>query len=63
MNYIKIDDNRIINEKQIRWVKKIDECLKICTKSSGCGPSEMHTLCKINNEESYLKLNAHFVSN
>ena len=25
--YIKTDDNTILNEKCIRWVKKISECL------------------------------------
>ena len=25
-NYIKVDDNRVVNEKYIRWVKKMDEC-------------------------------------
>jgi hypothetical protein len=61
MNYIKVDDNKIINEKHIKWVKKIDECLRICTKSDGCVKRQTHALCKVNNEESYLKLNAHFV--
>jgi len=60
--YIKTDGNKIINEKYIRWVKKIDECLEVCTKSIGCGGSgDTHKICKINNLDSYNKLNKHFI--
>jgi hypothetical protein len=60
--YIKADGNKIINEKCIRWVKKIDECLLVCTKSNGCGgDGDTNKICKINNSESYNKLNKHFV--
>ena len=34
--YIKTDDNKIINEKCIRWVKKMGDCLEVCTKMDGC---------------------------
>jgi len=59
--YIKTDGNKIINEKCIRWVKKIDECLVICTKSIGCGGGDTHKICKINNSDTYNKLNKHFI--
>ena len=60
--YIKTDNNKIINEKYIRWVQKINECLEVCTKSIGChGQSgDTHKICKINNLDSYNKLNKHF---
>uniref|UniRef100_A0A6C0HYF3 Uncharacterized protein n=1 Tax=viral metagenome TaxID=1070528 RepID=A0A6C0HYF3_9ZZZZ len=61
--YIKTDDNKIINEQAIKWVKKIDECLYICTKSIGCFEQDTHKLCKINNPESYDKLNKYFSEN
>lgn len=63
-SYIKTDDNEIINEKCIKWVKKMDDCLKVCTKSSGCKSTleDTHKICKINNPESYDKLNKHFTS-
>lgn len=61
VRYIRTDNNKIINERCIRWVKKIDDCLEICTKNTGCSaPSTTHTLCKINNYDSYTELNAHF---
>lgn len=58
--YIKVDGNKVINEKCIKWIKKMDECLSVCTKSNGCYMRDTHTICKINNEDSYNKLNKHF---
>jgi len=59
--YLKTDDNKIINEKYIRWVRKISECLEVCTKSIGCGGiGDIHKICKLNNLDSYDKLNKHF---
>ena len=63
-NYIKTDDNKIINESWIRWVKKLGDCLEVCTKNGGCSVEprykDTHTICKLNNLNSYNKLNAHF---
>ena len=56
--YIKTDDNKIINEQAIKWVKKIDECLHICTKSMGCFDEDTHKLCKIIGLE-YETINLH----
>ena len=60
--YIKTDDNKIINEKCIKWVKKMSECLEVCTKSTGCNiiNGDTHKVCKLNNLNSYSKLNKHF---
>ncbi len=60
--YIKTDDNKIINEQHIRWVKKLNECLEVCTKSIGCNvdSKDTHKICKLNNLNSYNKLNKHF---
>jgi len=60
--YLKTDDNRIINETCIRWVKKIDDCLEVCIKSSGCNILRGDTvkICKLHTPESYNKLNKHF---
>lgn len=61
-NWCKTDNNRIINEKYIRWVKKMNECLEVCMKSTGCNINDgtTHKICKINNPDSYNKLNKHF---
>ena len=59
--YIKTDDNKIVNEKAIKWVKKMDECLHICTKFVGCSIGDTHKLCKINHPTSYHYLNKHFM--
>jgi hypothetical protein len=59
--YIKTDDNKIINEKQIRWIKKMNDCLEVCTKSHGCFVNvDTHRICKTNNQNSYDKLNIFF---
>ena len=61
-NYIKTDDNKILNERCIRWVKKMDECLEVCTKSDGCRTdNNTHKICKLNNPNSYEKLNRFFI--
>lgn len=61
VSFIKADDNKVINEKYIKWIKKMDECLEICTKSTGCGlaltTGDTHKICKLNNPDSYNKLN------
>lgn len=60
-SFLKTDDNRIINEKCIRWVKKMSDCLEVCTRSNGCLVNEStHRICKVNNPHSYNKLNRFF---
>ena len=62
-SYIKTDNNVLINEKAIKWVKKMHDCLEVCTKSNGCNITKghgTHRICKVNNPESYEKLNKHF---
>jgi hypothetical protein len=59
--YFKTDDNRIINENSIRWVKKMNDCLQVCTKAQGCYmDGDTHKICKLNSPDSYNKLNKHF---
>jgi hypothetical protein len=62
--YFKTDDNRIINENCVRWVKKMSDCLEVCIKQSGCAllcdNGDTHKICKLNNPDSYSKLNKHF---
>ena len=61
VSYIKADNNKIINERAILWVRKLDRCLAICTKSIGCdGIHDTHRICKSKNPDSYNKLNKHF---
>jgi len=60
--YLKTDDNIIVNEKCIRWVKKMDDCLEVCTKKNGCLLilGDIYRICKLTNGDSYHKLNKHF---
>ena len=62
VTYLKADNNKIINERAIKWVKKIDECLILCTRSQGCSDKgdDTHRICKQNNYNSYMKLNKQF---
>lgn len=64
-SYIRADGNKIINEKCIRWVVKMDECLEICAKPNGCyidkKSKDTITLCRINNPNSYDKFNKWFL--
>jgi len=32
--YLKTDNNTIINETSIIWVKKMNDCLEVCAKST-----------------------------
>ena len=62
-DYFKTDNNMIINENCIRWVKKMNHCLEVCIKKSGCSLQsyeDTHKICKLNNPDSYNKLNEHF---
>lgn len=55
-SFIKTDNNYFINEQSIVWVKKMNECLKVTTvhTDSMCN---IHKICKLNNPNSYNKLN------
>jgi hypothetical protein len=59
-SYIKTDDNKVLNEKYIRWIRKMNECLEVCTKSDGCNSINTHKICKMNSLDSYNKLNKYF---
>jgi hypothetical protein len=59
--YFKTDDNKVINEKHIRWIKKINNCIEVCTKSIGCDVGkDTHRICKLYTPDSYDKLNSLF---
>ena len=60
--FIKTDNNKIINETCIVWVQKLGDCLAVCTKSTGCHVqnNDTHPICKLNNLDSYNKLNQYF---
>ncbi len=59
-NFIRVDNNKVINKKCIRWIKKIDDCLELCLKPEGCHSYDTYKICKINNLNSYEKLNKYF---
>lgn len=59
--FLKADNNIVINEASIRWVKKMNECLEVCSKQDGClAGGNTHKVCKENSPISYNKLNKYF---
>lgn len=57
-SYIKTDKNKFINEKSIIWVKKMNDCLEVCTRRRGCNVLEPpDKICKSISQDSYDKLN------
>jgi len=58
--FIKADNNVLVNKKSIKWMKKMDECILICAKSTGCSYIDAHKVCKLNNTVSYDLLNKQF---
>ena len=60
-HFIKADDNTLINEKAIVWIKKMDDCLEVCSKINGCQLEQnTHKICKFNTPDSYNRLNVLF---
>lgn len=60
VEFIKIDGDKILEANSIKWVKRINECMEICIKGDGCYVGDTHKLCKVNNPESYERLEKHF---
>jgi hypothetical protein len=55
--FIKSDDNKFVNVKYIRWVKKMNDCFEVCSKSNGCViKDQTHQVCRLNNPDSYKKI-------
>ena len=45
--FIQVNEHTIINESTIRWIKQMNECMYICTKSEGCITYlDTHSVCK-----------------
>jgi hypothetical protein len=62
LEFIKTDDNAIVNVKFIRWVKQMNECMEICSKMDGCiaGNKSVLRVCKTNSPKSFDLLNKYF---
>ena len=60
-SYCKTDENKVINERHIRWINKMNDCLEVCTKGNGCTKGkDTHRICKLYTPDSYNKLNSLF---
>lgn len=58
--FVKTDGDKIVSVKHIQWIKKMDECMELCTTSKMCftrGPfKNTHSVCKSVNPRSYKQL-------
>jgi len=54
--YIKVEGNKYVNPKFIRWIHQTNECYKICSKSDGCASNQTLRVCKFDNPTSYNKI-------
>jgi Fe-S cluster assembly iron-binding protein IscA len=61
ISYIRADNNIIIQENSVRWIKKMSDCLEVCAKFNGCTiGSDTLKICKENSTDSYNKFNSMF---
>lgn len=63
ISFLKTDNNTIINEQSIKWIKKMNDCLQICTKNQGCNVIDWidtHRICKNNSPDTFNKYNEYF---
>ena len=61
-HFIKADDNKAINLQSVLWIKKMGDCLELCSKQNGClGEKDTHKICKFNTEDSFNKLQILFI--
>ena len=64
--FVKINEETVINTKYIRWIKTNGKCFNICNKLDGCSPSinaskqDTHIICKTDNSEFYEQINKLF---
>lgn len=62
--FLKTDDNTCVNENAIYWMRKLDKCIYVCTRSVGCGyhPIQGHThkICEDVSTESFRHLLTQF---
>lgn len=64
-DFVRLEKDVVLRESAIRWMKKMEECLYICSKSDGChidqsSQNSTHRVCKSTNPTSYDRLIRHF---
>jgi hypothetical protein len=61
-NFLKIDNDTVINTNFIRWMQQVEGCIEVCTIMTGCnGRSKSpHTVCKKSAPEAFEKLSSYF---
>jgi hypothetical protein len=61
-DFIKIEGGLILNVNHIRWIRKVHDCMYICTKSDGCTSNTSHVICGSNEQQNndFERLNTMF---
>ena len=61
--YIKVTNDKLINQNAITWIRRIEECMHICTRTDGCDVEKTsHKICKYDNPTGYNRVNTLFSS-
>lgn len=61
--YIKVSNDKLINQNAITWIRRIEECMYICTRSDGCDlVKSTHKICKFDNPTGYNRVDNLFSS-
>jgi hypothetical protein len=47
-DFIKLEDGLILNINHIRWIRKVHDCMYICTRDDGCNRNTSHVICGSN---------------
>lgn len=62
-SYIKVTNDKLINQQSITWIRRIEECMYICTRTDGCDLEKTsHKICKFDNPSGYNRVNRLFSS-
>lgn len=56
LKLVKLNEDTIINTDYIRWIKKQEQCFRICNKLEGCREAGDHLFCKTDNPEFYKEI-------
>jgi hypothetical protein len=69
ISFIKMDNNIAVNKMYIRWIRKVNDCIEVCSKQTGCDMTKQNIInstdtlkiCRVNNPENFDKLNQIFI--
>ncbi len=58
--YIRTDNGTLIHERAILWMRRVEECIHLCSRTVGCSEHPVqgntHRICKDFSPETYNRL-------